>query len=155
MFDGYGIYFFKKNKIYMGEWKSNKKHGYGEYIVDDKLYIGNYYMDSRDGFGINYLKGEDKLFIGFWKNNKRCGFGKIFNGNKFKYGIWPNPDDENKKTEWFKNDLEAMEYFKKNEFYEKYKKFFELNKDELINMYDVYFKDDFISPCNLSESLKE
>ena len=155
MFDGYGIYFFKKNKIYLGEWKSNKKHGYGEYIIDDKLYIGNFSMDERDGFGINYLKGEDKLFIGFWKKNKRCGFGKIFSGNKIKYGIWQEQNEENKKTQWFKNDLDAMDFFKKSEFYDKYNKFFEFSKEELINTYDIFFKDDFILPCNLNEKLKE
>ena len=112
-------------------------------------------MDMRDGFGINYFKKENKLFIGFWKNNRRCGFGKIFSGNKIKYGIWQEHNDKNKKTEWFKNDLEAMDYFKKNEFYDTYKKFFEIGKDELINTYDNYFKDDFILPCNLSEKLKE
>ena len=155
MFDGYGIFFFKKNKIYLGEWKLNKKNGYGEYIFDDKLYIGNYNMDLREGFGINYLKGEDILYIGFWKNNKRSGFGKIFSGNKMKYGLWPEQNEENKKAQWFKNEKDAFDYFKKNEFYDKYKKFFELNKDEIIKPYEDFFKDDFIVPCIFSDNLKQ
>jgi len=150
MFDGYGIYFFKKNRIYLGEWKNNKKHGYGEYIIDDKLYIGEYNMDLRDGFGINYFKSEDKLYIGFWKNNKRCGFGKIYNQKKMRYGLWFEQNDENKKTKFFGNEQEAMDYLKQNGLYDKYKKFFECSKDELIKSYDEYFKEDFIQPNILS-----
>ena len=155
MFDGYGIYFYKKNKIYLGEWKNNKKNGYGEFILDDKLYIGNYLNDLRCGFGINYLKNEDKIYIGFWKNNKRCGFGKIFSENKFKYGIWPEINEENKKTQWFNNEQDAMEYLNKSEFGNKYKKFFECDKDELIKSYEIYFKEDFVDLCFLSDNLKK
>ena len=154
MFDGYGIYFYKKNRIYLGEWQNNKKNGYGEYIFEDKLYIGNYINDLRFGFGINYLKNENKIYIGFWKNNKRCGFGKIFNENKYKYGIWPEPNDENKKTQWFNNEQEAMDYLNKNEFCKKYQKFFEYDKDELIKSYDIYFNEDFVEQCLLSDKLK-
>ena len=150
MFDGYGIYFYKKNKIYLGQWKNNKKDGYGEYILDDKLYIGNYSNDLRCGFGINYFKNDGKIYIGFWKNNKRCGFGKIFNENKFKYGIWPEPNSENKKTQWFNNDQDAMDYLNKTQFCYKYKKFFECDKDELIKSYDIFFKEDFVQLCVLS-----
>lgn len=149
MFNGYGIYFYNKNKIYSGQWKNNKKHGYGEYILKDKLYIGFYNLDSREGFGINYFKEENKLYIGFWKNNKRCGFGKIYNEKKMKYGLWST--EENKKPQWFKNDSDAIDYLKKNGLYDKYKTYFECNKDELINSFNDYYKNDFILPCDISQ----
>ena len=107
-------------------------------------------MDLRDGFGINYFKSEDKLYIGFWKNNKRCGFGKIYNQKKMRYGLWFEQNDENKKTKFFGNEQEAMDYLKQNGLYDKYKKFFECSKDELIKSYDEYFKEDFIQPNILS-----
>ena len=106
--------------------------------------------DLRDGFGINYFKSEDKLYIGFWKNNKRCGFGKIYNQKKMRYGLWFEQNDENKKTKFFGNEQEAMDYLKQNGLYDKYKKFFECSKDELIKSYDEYFKEDFIQPNILS-----
>ena len=111
-------------------------------------------MDLRDGFGINYFKDEDMLYIGFWKNNKRSGFGKIFNGNKMKYGLWPEQNEENKKTQWFKNEKDAIEHLKKNDLYYKYQKYFEINKDEIIKSYEDFFKDDFIEPCTLSDNLR-
>ena len=149
MFDGYGIYFYNKNKIYLGQWKSNKKHGYGEFILEDKLYVGDYNMDFRDGFGINYWKNDDKLFVGFWKNNRRYGFGKLFSEKKMRYGLWY---EDKKKTKFFEDEKEAKDYMEKNGL-NNYKKFFEYSKDELVNFYKIYFNEDFIQICTLSENL--
>ena len=149
MFDGYGIYFYNKNKIYLGQWKNNKKHGYGEFILDDKLYVGYYNMDLREGFGLNYWKKEDKLYIGFWKNNRRSGFGKLFSEKKMKYGKW---FEDKKKAEWFGDENEAKIYMEKNGL-NKYQKLFEYTKDELVNYYNNFFKEDFVKICNLSEKL--
>ena len=144
MFEGYGFYFYGKNKLYFGEWKNNKKHGFGQFIMDDKLYVGNYFMDQKNGFGISYWKNEDKLFVGLWKNNKKIGFGKFFHGNKIKYGIWG--ESYNKKVEWFNSDEEAFNYLTNNNL-ELYRKYFDLNKDDVINYYCEFNKIEDISPC--------
>ena len=150
MFEGYGIYYYNNNKIYLGEWKNNKKNGYGEFIFGDKLYVGYFLMDQKDGFGISYWKNNDKLYIGFWKNNKRNGFGKIVFGNKIKYGVW----DNEKKIEGFNNDEEAFNYLENNNLID-YRKYFEFDKEEIINYLDKYYEENFISPCIISELLRE
>ena len=132
--------------IYMGEWKNNKKNGYGEFIIGDKLYIGYFTMDEKDGFGMNYSQKDDKLYIGFWKNNKRNGFGKIVFGNKIKYGVW----DNEKKIEGFNNDEEAFNYLENNNL-ESYRKIFEYSKEELIKYFDNFFNNEIFSPCELSQ----
>ena len=48
-----------------------------------------------------------------------------------------------------------MEYLNKSEFGNKYKKFFECDKDELIKSYEIYFKEDFVDLCFLSDNLKK
>jgi hypothetical protein len=150
MFDGYGFYFYSQNKLYFGEWKNNRKHGFGQFIMGDKLYVGNYFMDQKNGFGISYWKNEDKLFVGLWKNNKKIGFGKFFHGNKIKYGIWG--ENYNKKVEWFKSDEEAFNYLANNNL-ELYRKYFELNKDDVIIYYCEFNKIEDISPCIIPDIL--
>ena len=152
MFEGYGFYFYSKNKLYFGEWKNNRKHGLGQFIMGDKLYVGNYFMDQKNGFGISYWKNEDKLFVGLWKNNKKNGFGKFFHGNKIKYGIWG--ENYNKKVEWFNSDKEAYNYLANNNL-ELYKKYFDLNKDDVINYYCELNKIEDISPCIIPNILIE
>ena len=39
MREGYGIMYYTKEKIYIGEWKSDSKEGFGELIFKDKKYI--------------------------------------------------------------------------------------------------------------------
>ena len=152
MFEGYGFYFYSKNKLYFGEWKNNRKHGFGQFIMGDKLFVGNYFMDQKNGFGISYWKNEDKLFVGLWKNNKKNGFGKFFHGNKIKYGIWG--ENYNKKVEWFNSDKEAYNYLANNNL-ELYKKYFDLNKDDVINYYCELNKIEDISPCIIPNILIE
>ena len=150
-FEGYGIYFYSQNKIYLGEWNNNKKHGYGVFIMDDKLFVGNYENDQKNGFGINYWKKEDKLFVGFWKDNKRLGFGKIFHENKAKFGVWGDEND-NKKVSWFNNEEEAFNYYEENHL-DKYRRYFECDKDEIINYYSDFYNEEYITPCEIPDIL--
>ena len=78
---------------------------------------------------------------------------KFFNGNKMKFGIW-GEENENKKTEWFNNDEEAFNYLENNNLID-YRKYFEYDKEEIINYLDKYYEEDFISPCIISELLRE
>jgi hypothetical protein len=154
MFEGFGIFFYNKSKIYLGEWKNNKKDGYGEFIMEDKLYIGYFSNDQKDGFGMSYWVKKDKIFIGFWKNNKIQGFGKVFQENKVKYGLW-GEDNGNKKVDLFKSVDEANNYMNNNNDLESFRKYFEYSKDDIINYYNDFYKEDFVSPCVLSEILTE
>ena len=60
-FHGYGIYYFNNNKYYIGQWEDNEKNGYGELITDDKIFIGYYLKDKRDGFSISHLKSKNNI----------------------------------------------------------------------------------------------
>lgn len=66
-------------------------NGYGEfYWKDGKIYVGHYINDKKHGFGIYYWPATEKIYIGMWKDAKQDGVGKQFNlkKNKAKYGIW-------------------------------------------------------------------
>ena len=92
--DGYGIYYYLGQRIYIGQWKNNLKDGFGMFIWKDKIYIGFYEDDKKNGFGIYYWKNIKKAFMGFWKNGKQYGFGKLISEKKNKYGIWINDNLE-------------------------------------------------------------
>ena len=66
-----------------------------------------------------------------------------------KYGKW---FEDKKKAEWFGDENEAKIYMEKNGL-NKYQKLFEYTKDELVNYYNNFFKEDFVKICNLSEKL--
>jgi len=53
-------------------------HGFGLYSWPnaDKLYIGEYKHDLKDGYGI-YKMSKDKIYMGFWKNGKGHGLGTV------------------------------------------------------------------------------
>ena len=135
-FQGLGIYYFSNQRIYIGEWKNKKKHGYGEFIWPEKKYIGFYVNDKKEGFGITAWKNGNKAVIGFWKEGKQLGFGKIMNKKNEYFGIW----NYNNKVDLFKTKEDGIKFIEKNEI-KKYKKFFEFDLDEII---DYCYKDDDI-----------
>lgn len=66
-------------------------NGYGEFFwKDGKIYVGHYSRDKKHGFGIFYWPANEKIYIGFWKDGKQDGIGKMFNlkKKKEKYGQW-------------------------------------------------------------------
>ncbi|MES1902710.1 MAG: MORN repeat-containing protein 3 [Paramarteilia canceri] len=75
--------------LYDGEWKLNKKHGFGkEYFMDGSYYEGNYEYGCRNGFGI-FKHIDGSIYEGFWKNNARNGNGKLEKPNGDIYmGEW-------------------------------------------------------------------
>lgn len=40
--EGKGVFKFKDGSVYDGEYKNNKKHGYGKYIKNDMIYEGKW-----------------------------------------------------------------------------------------------------------------
>lgn len=66
-------------------------NGYGEfYWKDGKKYIGYYKNDKKEGFGVHFWTNPDRMYIGFWKDGKQDGVGKFIKHNKAKYGQWIN-----------------------------------------------------------------
>ena len=55
---------------------------------NNKIYIGFFKNDCKNGFGVMTWQNDKKAFIGFWENNKQNGFGKTYYHNKYVYGFW-------------------------------------------------------------------
>ena len=73
--EGYGTIIWKDGNKYKGEFKNNQLNGYG--IIEypgEKYYQGEVKNGRIDGFGEFYWKNE-KRYIGNYKNDKRNGFG--------------------------------------------------------------------------------
>ena len=87
---------------YAGDWKENKKHGYGIKIYDNKdKYEGYWENDLRNGKGTYWLCiGKNKyrkLYTGDWKNNQKEGHGIYFYKDGSCYdGEWKNSKRDGK-----------------------------------------------------------
>ena len=104
--NGFGVY----------KWKNNKK------------YFGFFKNGVKNGFGIFYLLN-GKYVIGFWKEGKQNGFAKYINEDKIKYGLYKN----GKREKWYENDNEFVNDFVKFDINNKYKGFFDMDKDVVHN----------------------
>jgi len=73
MRDGEGVLYAENgDKIYDGEWKSNKYHGYGQYFLRGKCrYEGNWENGKRNGDGIAYDPNGQEEYNGPWKDDVR------------------------------------------------------------------------------------
>jgi len=88
---------------YSGDWKDDKRHGYGTYYWSNgSLYSGEWVDDKREGYGTRVWPNKNR-YTGQYLNHKRHGEGEftfsngsIFTGtfedNKFIKGTytWPN-----------------------------------------------------------------
>ena len=128
-------------------------------IQGQKIYIGNKNLLDIESIYENHPEITCRLLI-------EENLAKENVENKIKEALQNYPklsglnfqvkiNEENKKTQWFNNEQDAMEYLNKSEFGNKYKKFFECDKDELIKSYEIYFKEDFVDLCFLSDNLKK
>ena len=75
--DGYGVcYDCHGNIIYEGEWKNNLVHGKGTYIWEEgKRYEGEFLHGKKHGDGTFYLNNE-LVYEGTWKFDKPCIFDR-------------------------------------------------------------------------------
>ena len=95
---------------YSGDWKENKKHGYGIKIYDNKdKYEGYWENDLRNGKGTYWLCiGKNKyrkLYTGDWKNNQKEGHGIYFYKDGSCYdGEWKNSKRDGKGLMIYSNE---------------------------------------------------
>ena len=96
-------------------------------------YLGNMFINKKDGFGIQYFPKTDSTYIGYFENDKRINYGKfgdksknyIYQGeinNNFTgtYGIYYNYEKEiNYEGEWIDNrkDGIGIETYKDGSWY--------------------------------------
>lgn len=93
MYNNYYCEFVTREKIklihddglYEGEWKNNKRHGYGKMIYfNGDIYEGEFKNDTQDGYGeMKYANGV--RYKGHWSDDYRHGFGELVG---LYSGIW-------------------------------------------------------------------
>jgi len=75
---GYGITQMSNGDIYRGEYRNDKRNGYGTYIYDtsmnEEYYEGHFVNNKRDGYGI-YTYRDKSVYSGWWKENLKEGAG--------------------------------------------------------------------------------
>lgn len=69
---GIGSFYFGENRKYQGQWKNNKMHGYGYIKWKETLFEGEFKEDKKDGFGVYY---SGKKFI--WEYGKIMSYGEM------------------------------------------------------------------------------
>ena len=84
-----GSFYFEDGRRYQGMWKNNKMDGYG-FIVwpNDDIFEGEFKDDKKEGFGI--FQTEKKVFMGIWNDNKLIGNVIIIENNNIKKQYWEN-----------------------------------------------------------------
>ena len=76
---GYGIMCFKNGHCYKGEYKNDKRNGYGVYTFGEdcnEKYEGNFIENKRDGFGV-YRYSDGTSYSGSWRKNLKQGSGVL------------------------------------------------------------------------------
>jgi hypothetical protein len=86
--EGYGIYEGADGSRYIGQYKNGDRHGYGiNRWADGFVYYGEYKNGKGDGQG--YMRWPDGLeYFGEWKNSMRWGEGVIQKNGKVSRGIF-------------------------------------------------------------------
>ena len=91
---GFGIQTYENGDKYEGEWLENKKHGYGTYWIKNekkklvRSYTGQFLADYKNGKGTMYFNNGDR-FDGYWEEDEMCGFGRMVYANGDIYvGNW-------------------------------------------------------------------
>lgn len=117
--------------MYLGEWKSNLMHGYGEFFwPDGKKYTGQYDNDKKHGFGLFLWSTYPKIkaYVGYWEDGKQNGVGFMINNKKIMFGNWVN----GVKQQTFKGGWEMKKYAKYKNL--KFTKFLEQDIELILNL---------------------
>ena len=69
--DGKGVFTWKDGRRYEGEYKEDKKDGFGIYIAKGKKYEGGWKDGHQHGEGTISTAGNDEVKKGIWHEGKR------------------------------------------------------------------------------------
>ena len=91
---GFGIQYFENGNKYEGGWSENKRHGQGTFWVCDaknklrREYTGDWETDQKKGRGTMFFKIGDR-YDGMWMESKPHGEGRMIYANGDVYeGMW-------------------------------------------------------------------
>jgi hypothetical protein len=78
-------YVFKNGARYVGQWKGDMRHGYGEQTwADGAKYAGDWRFNKAHGKGTFWHITGDK-YEGHWKDDKAHGYGVYTHSNGARY----------------------------------------------------------------------
>jgi hypothetical protein len=107
-------------------------HGYGEfYWKDGKIYVGYYVNDKKEGFGIYYWSNPGRAYLGFWVNGRQEGVGKYITPKGSKFGHW----DKGERVKWYKSESEAMNEMKVENL--KFVPLFKYNLENIMSFLEI------------------
>ncbi|GMI35205.1 hypothetical protein TrCOL_g6727 [Triparma columacea] len=90
---GFGTQTYRKGDVYEGEWENDRRSGKGTYYVlkNKKLskeYAGDWLNDKKDGLGV-FIDSSGNKYEGMWKDGLKHGEGKLVMKNGETYeGEW-------------------------------------------------------------------
>lgn len=91
---GNGKYYYNNELSYDGSIIKGNNHGYGTQYLPNGVYIGEFKSGFRSGYGTYKWKSGD-TYVGNWKNSKRFGYGTLkYNNDKVYVGNWNNGTQE-------------------------------------------------------------
>lgn len=78
--DGFGVELYRDKSYYIGDFRSGVREGYGRLIQKDCSYSGNWKDDKRDGWGEYVAKPSEKYakYFGFFENDNFSKYGAFF-----------------------------------------------------------------------------
>ena len=135
--DGFGEFFWNEEKKYIGNYKNDKRNGFGIFIF--KIF------ESQNPILISHTKKNNFLknysaYVGFWKNGNMEGFGMKVTDEEIKYGLWEN--GMNRK--YLETNFALKTYFKWID--KKYKIFFEKHNEILLFLEQCLYIEKEINP---------
>lgn len=123
---------FHLRTVYTGEFQFGFKHGKGKMAyVSGNYYDGDWKYDKKNGYGEMYWLTTNEIYKGFWEENLQNGFGthiwleepgKLktmrnryegtwFNGQRSGYGTFYYSDGSRYDGEWLNNQKEGFAVF--------------------------------------------
>ena len=113
----------------MGHLINNEKRDFGGFICKNKIFMGSYSNDKRNGFGISFWNIKKKYLKGFRKDGVKAGPAKILKDGKIIYAFL-DFDGNMKKI---KDEQEFMQILTDRGLI-KYKTFFDMSFENILSM---------------------
>mmetsp|Transcript_83372 Transcript_83372/g.232505 ORF Transcript_83372/g.232505 Transcript_83372/m.232505 type:complete len:300 (+) Transcript_83372:101-1000(+) len=102
-------YTFGTGATYKGQWRGNRRHGYGvQRWADGAMYEGQWRWNNASGHGRFQYKEHHTSYIGQWRRSMAHGEGVYRDNEHVYYGNWVNDEQDGKGVETW-NDGEHYE----------------------------------------------